>query len=54
MILYFTLVFAYIAVNYLMALFFVLLAVTLMLGALVLIAIKTAGRAIRKPNGLVP
>lgn len=54
MIAYFTIVLAYIAVNYLQALFWVLLGLTLALGALVLIGIKAAGRAIRKPNGLVP
>ena len=54
MIGYITVCLAYVAVNYLMALFWFLLAVTLALAALVAMGIKAAGRAIRKPNGMVP
>lgn len=50
---FFALTFAWIAIH-LVTLFWVLLGLTLALCALVLIAIKAAGRLIRKPNGMVP
>lgn len=51
---YLAVCFAWIAVNYLMALFFFLLFVTFSMAGWVLIQIQKAGKLIRKPNGMVP
>lgn len=54
MIGYSLVIFAFVVVNYLQALFYFLLFMTLALGGALFLLAAKARRFIRKPNGLVP